>query len=895
MKKKLLQYSWLLCSTLVLHNANANPPSEQALQQSETIFQLALGSQIISDGLFAYQLNNHSYLPLGELTRALEFPIMLGPDGQRAEGWFISPRQTFSLNLKNHTLRIKEKKNLYSKSEIFSSEGEIYVSTEQLSHWFGLEFNVSMPSLSINISSKQPLPIQKRAERDKRHNNFKRGFFIAERPNLPYHPTPYQLIATPAASFNLNSSYNQNSHMENSNYSAQLYGDLLYHSGQLFLSGDDQGGLQNLRLQLSKYDFNRQLLGPLNANRYSIGDISVQSRSLIGGNFSGRGFKFSSIPINQSSEFNRITLEGDLQPQYDVELYRNGGLYEFQRSNDEGRYKFDNVPLFQGMNVLKLIFYGPQGQQYEKIQRLYSDGTTAKQGQLNYRFSLTQPSQTVFTLDNSSKSDNQSISWLASANYGLGHNLSATTSLAQYEQNKIQQSYANFGLRGTIGPILAQSEVALDKDGNAAALFSLQTKLGNIRLNLNHNEYSRDFANNRGNDPQQQSNQLHLEGIPFRLSDRSSISLLNFKFNQKRNFSGLIDQNISHNFWLSIGSMNFGNNLFYSKKNVEESQLKGSAHINFNANKMLKGLNLRSSANYTISPNQQTQTATLNASYRFNSQSNINFSTSRNYQQTDNQTLYYDLGYNHRFEKFNLGSTLSGDSNGNGNYYLGVRLSFSILPDPTNTHPSFSSNSAKAQSGSVLARSYVDENRNGKRDFWEKPVTGIGFIINRGYRPGVTNRHGEVLISDLRTGGRKIDIQLNPSTLGDPYLISNNNGYGITPRAGYTMRLDFPLINVGEIDGHVYLQRNGEKIEAANVSLELINSKTQKLITTLHSEYDGYFYLSTVIPGKYQLRVEPKMIKRLGLSAPKPFEIEIEDIGSSVTTPDIILTKEKYL
>jgi len=63
------------------------------------------------------------------------------------------------------------------------------------------------------------------------------------------------------------------------------------------------------------------------------------------------------------------------------------------------------------------------------------------------------------------------------------------------------------------------------------------------------------------------------------------------------------------------------------------------------------------------------------------------------------------------------------------------------------------------------------------------------------------------------------------------------------------------------------------------------------LVTLLRSEYDGYFYLPNVNPGKYRLRVEPNLIRRLKLSAPKAFEIEIKGSGESITTPDLILQR----
>jgi hypothetical protein len=67
-------------------------------------------------------------------------------------------------------------------------------------------------------------------------------------------------------------------------------------------------------------------------------------------------------PADQPTSFDRHTLQGDLPPGWDVELYYNEALVGFQQSRPDGKYSFDDQPLAYGPNEFRLVFHGPLGQ-----------------------------------------------------------------------------------------------------------------------------------------------------------------------------------------------------------------------------------------------------------------------------------------------------------------------------------------------------------------------------------------------------------------------------------------------------------------------------------------------------------------------------------------------------
>jgi len=110
----------------------------------------------------------------------------------------------------------------------------------------------------------------------------------------------------------------------------------------------------------------------------------------------------------------------------------------------------------------------------------------------------------------------------------------------------------------------------------------------------------------------------------------------------------------------------------------------------------------------------------------------------------------------------------------------------------------------------VAARVFIDDNQNGRFDPGEDPVESAGFKINGGSRhPARTNADGIVLLYRL-TPKDYTDIGLDPGTLDDAQLQPAIPRVRLLSRPGKAQKIDFPLVMTGEIDGSVYLVKDGK-------------------------------------------------------------------------------------
>lgn len=83
--------------------------------------------------------------------------------------------------------------------------------------------------------------------------------------------------------------------------------------------------------------------------------------------------------------------------------------------------------------------------------------------------------------------------------------------------------------------------------------------------------------------------------------------------------------------------------------------------------------------------------------------------------------------------------------------------------------------------------------------------------------------------------------------------------------------VDVPLVLFGEITGTVYLKRDGVSKELTGLLLELVDVKG-KIVKVIRTSFDGFYSLSDIPPGTYQLRPSAADLRRLGLAtiAAKP-------------------------
>ena len=189
--------------------------------------------------------------------------------------------------------------------------------------------------------------------------------------------------------------------------------------------------------------------------------------------------------------------------------------------------------------------------------------------------------------------------------------------------------------------------------------------------------------------------------------------------------------------------------------------------------------------------------------------------------------------------------------------------------------------------GAASVRTFLDKNLNGVLDTGDEPITGATFRVNGSTSTVKTDEAGFAFIGRL-SAHRPTSIELNPASLEDSQWSPASRGVAITARPGRIANVDFAVVVTADIDGYVYLERNGQQRGVSDVMLHLYDAKGA-LLTSVRSTGDGYYIFTGVRPGKYRIGVAPELIQRLRLEPVEMEAVEIAADGGPANGIDFVL------
>ncbi|PIR34050.1 MAG: hypothetical protein COV36_01565, partial [Alphaproteobacteria bacterium CG11_big_fil_rev_8_21_14_0_20_44_7] len=402
---------------------------EEEFNESFLLLKVTSADFTLSNGISAYSLNDRLYISLFEVTEALYFPIEVFDEEQRAEGWFISPDNDFYLSIPENTVIVAGKKSKADDAYIKLFDEEIYVDSEALKEWFGLNFNLNLSQMILDIEADEKLAFQEKAERAKKwEQNKKRKKPV--RKTYSKIDTPYSMLDFPSTTVQLGTNYQKTGtdSTTSGNYSIQGTGDLLNMSSDFFVTGNDTDRLSDARIKLYRIDNDANIIPHTDIRKLELGDITTPSLNLVGGGGTERGISATNRPLGQVSNPDNFIISGEVEQGWEVELYRNNEFISFQDSTSDGRYEFRDVLLEAGMNLFKIIKYGPFGEKEEEYRRFFIGPGMLKEGEFFYDVSASQPNQTFLPVneDYDIAADPRLI---ANFEYGVSKNLSVGAGL----------------------------------------------------------------------------------------------------------------------------------------------------------------------------------------------------------------------------------------------------------------------------------------------------------------------------------------------------------------------------------------------------------------------------------------------------------------------------------
>lgn len=846
------------------------PAESTASQQDEILSRYQVGEELILSirldkrnigEVFAIVQENGIFVELDSLVNVLEFPIIANDDTSAYSGWYIRTENTFNLQIANlnmpTTLAYENLNKQPSKQELVVFYDIPYMHSDLIKDVFKITMEFDLTGQQIILKPAVTLPIQERLARRKTNVRGRRGDNVAKYPELF---RGYEILSAQTLDLSSNINFSENTNDLRGNYSVLGRREIAYLNTRFFLSGTNDEALSNARLNFSKQNINSPIMDWLGVSRIEFGDVTPVSIGNASAGGQATGVLFTNAQNRRNSDQQNISIAGDVQVGWDVELYRNKVLIGQSVDIQTGRYEFNDVQLFVGDNGFEIVRYGPQGEiERENLNRFLAS-SSKNQKNWTYQASITRPNTTLLGRDNFSDiSEKNTINMAMSAQ----RSISADTSLrfGLYSQLKDSGSSQTViaGVSGRLSDNLLYNFNIDNSDTRQNANLSFKTSFYGHKANINL-------------------------GIAKQKAKQDREQLISHRFS--------IDNSGSYG---SIGRsrLSYENSISISKTApTTEIRVRNSIGVQSEYGSFSHSLEYRdNSSNDPLSESNDKEASKigsvsytnrfwdiytrLNASYNLNESDRINgYSLNLNYRHNKHLSTTYDLDYQKRSDLFfhrlylnwaYKASIIS--ANVSHSDILGVSAGltarFSMGGEPFNTDIFYKSRSLTS-SGTLVVRVFLDANSNGKYDLNEELIENVEVSSIQSRAKATSNNKGIAVLNNLSTRS-PTDITVEGTDSGNPFLLPLVEGVSIQPRQGFIDKLDFPMVESSEIEGNVVATDDNVNV-IAYLPISLVNDKNQ-VVQTVKSEFDGYFFFADVKPGKYRLTIATDVLNDRRMSA----------------------------
>src|SRR5205085_2841997 len=180
----------------------------------------------------------------------------------------------------------------------------------------------------------------------------------------------------------------------------------------------------------------------------------------------------------------RTRIQGDLPTGWEAEIYRNGELLGFAKSDSSQRYAFDDVQLLYGENQVRVVLYGPQGQVREREELIDVAQDNVPKGKTWYWLGANQPSRDLVNLEKPPDTGFPK----AQAALSIEHGLDSRTSVGLLARAMLiddqRLTFVEGTVRRSVGGAMLEVSGARESNGGTAAHAQLLGKFGPVYVNV---------------------------------------------------------------------------------------------------------------------------------------------------------------------------------------------------------------------------------------------------------------------------------------------------------------------------------------------------------------------------------------------------------------------------
>jgi len=850
---------------------------------------VTLDGLTLTDGMGAYGAPDDPLLPLGELVRLLEADVDVLPAEGRIVGRIGQARSSLVVDLKAGVARLAAQTVVLSPADTAVTPTEIYMRASAVQKLLGLKIEVATDELALKLHAVEKFPVQARLARlSNRPYGGQVG--LADEPALKV-DQPYAFLSPPGFDVVLDGGTESKRQGDFFRYDLRMAADLAWSNFQGYLGSDDQGRATNARVLLERRSVEGGMLGPLKARDISLGDTYTPGLALGPRSIGGRGISLSTAPLEQTNIFNRIDLRGELPPGYDVELYVNDVLRSSTNQAVSGRFEFLNIPLSPGVNVLRVVTYGPRGERNEEVQVVNVGAALLRPGEAQFAFGVVDQDRPVIRFRNQPSTfigdpaafASHGTRAIASLNLGVTNLLSVTAGLARVPENVGGGlGVYTLGARTSIVGLATQVDAGWDSHGGSGVSLAAAGQARGVSGVLRHAEYRDGFfdENNLGANAKLEMRRRTELTADSSLNLRGRIVPVSLRVLRNGYADGSNDFAVATRASSSLGSVLYSAGFQYQRQNyrpaaVHETLTGYIAASTFRSYRW----QVRTTFDYDILPDFKAKFLAVTIDRRLSDAWSLRFGLGQPLDRTSSgwNALLSSI-YSSRYGDL----ALTGEyDNSDEDWRISAQWSFGLGYNPgtgrydlTRTGP--------GSGGSVLFNAFMDENGDGVRQANEAPAPDVA--VDGGPRRGmVTGADGRVLITGMG-GGPTAHMDVNLDKLANASVSSPPTRIDLRPRPGGIARVDYPLRPTGGVTVKVELLRDdGKRVGLASVRVQLVpvSGPPPEAVT----EFDGSAVFDAVPTGTYKLALEPRQAEKLRMRLVQQPTVTIKNAGDFA--PDV--------
>ena len=837
------------------------------------------GELLLAESMNVYASRAGVFVPLGEFSRVLELAVGVFPGQRRAEGWVLSTERRLVVDLAARQATLQGRVIPFTPDQAAIYDGDLYVRGDLLEQLLPVRIKADSSAQILALTATEALPFQQRAARNLR----RAGAGGAAQDEALRLATPYRLFTAPSFDINVGGQVARDGVDQAGRYDVRAAGDMLYAGMEAYAGSDDDGRISDVRVTLSRKDPYGRALGPLGGTRAGVGDIFTPSMAIGAAGYAGRGLYYSSAPLENLDLATPLNLRGELALGEDVELYVNEVLQRAQTSPVQGRYEFLDVPLAFGLNTLRLVFYGSQGQRREVVRRINFGTGQVEAGRFVLRLGAAEQGVTVFDVGGGeapTMAEAGAARLVATADYGLSAGLTLSAGAARYRpQGQETRTLGSLGLRGSLGALAAQVDAAFDDQGGRGVALGAAARPFGVSIVGRHSEYVGGFIDETrqlgvsDQSPLARATDLRLDG---QVSAPGGLAVpLSFNVRRLQRADDSLATTAELRASAPIGRYYASSSIVYeAEKTILASRRRwlGASDVTTLISARLQA---RAGVSYELSPDPGFDTAYATVDWQVSEAQALRLGVVRTVGPRAATSLQASNLW--RAKRFDLALNVAYETE-RKDWRIGLQLGFGFGYDPLQRRYELT-RPGVAGGGAVAVNAWVDANGDGVRQSDEQGVGGL--VVDTPAGAEVTDDNGRVFATGL--GDAAIArIGLNDEAIEDPFLVGGAGFIEIVPRAGRAVVIHRPMARSSEVEMTALFVRDDDAPRPlAALDVDLIAERDGQVIKG-RSDHAGVLFFEGVPPGAYALRLQAGQARNQAMSLVAPVTLVVPAEGGFV-------------